>query len=68
VRQTIVKKIKNRLIVALAIIGVCAVAYGGWHVYQQKVAEKQAQQFFGAPPTSPGMSELYHGHAPPPPQ
>ena len=36
------KKTKNPLILVFAIIGVCAVLYGVWHLYNQQVAEERA--------------------------
>jgi len=65
-----VKNIKrqNALVVALAIIGVCAAVYGLWNLYQRHVVEEQSRAFFTAP-TSPGIPDILHKNdAPPPPQ
>ena len=57
---------KRRLILLFAIIGVCAVIYGGWHLYQQHVENEQAKAAFTTPPAK-GVPDMYH-NAPPPPQ
>jgi hypothetical protein len=63
------KKLKdqNPIVIALEIIGICAVIYGGWTIYQQHVATQQAQVFFGAPPSGP-IGDLYKPSKQPPPQ
>jgi len=58
--------IKNPLILLFAVIGVCAVIYGGWHLYQKHVANEQAKAAFTAPPAT-GVPDMYY-NAPPPPQ
>ena len=60
-------KEQNPLVLAFAIIGVCALIYGGWTIYEHHVETEQAQQFFGAPATGP-MSGLYQPSTKPPPQ
>jgi len=56
------------LIYLFAAIGLCAVVYGGWHIYQEHVALEQQRAFFGSPPSSiPGMPDAFHD-APPPHQ
>jgi hypothetical protein len=65
-REFKMKDIKNPLIIVFAIIGVCAVIYGGWHMYQQHVADAQSKAAFTAPPAS-GVPDMYH-NAPAPPQ
>ena len=40
------KDIKNPLIIVFAIVGVCAVIYGGWHMYQQHVADDTIEGCF----------------------
>ncbi len=58
---------KTRLIVVFALIGVCAVLYGGWRIYQEKAAEAQRRAFFGAPASSAsGAPDAFHNAAPPP--
>jgi hypothetical protein len=60
------KDVRNPLIIVLAIVGVCALIYGGWHIYQQHAADRQSKDAFSAPPAS-GIPDMYH-NAPPPPQ
>jgi cytochrome c-type biogenesis protein CcmH/NrfG len=60
------KNIKSALILIFAVIGVCAVVYGSWHLYQRHVANEQAKAAFSAPPAK-GVPDMYH-NAPPPPQ
>jgi hypothetical protein len=64
-RELKMKDIKNPLIIVFAIVGVCAVIYGGWHMYQQHVADARATAAFTAPPAS-GVPDMYHNAAPPP--
>ena len=62
------KTIKNRLIVILAIIGVCAVLYDAWHYYRQQVANEEARALFAAPASS-GIPDVLHATpGSPPPQ
>jgi hypothetical protein len=61
-----VKAIKNPIILFFALIGACVVVYGGWHLYQQHVADEQSKAVFNAPPAK-GVPDMYH-NAPPPPQ
>lgn len=56
-------KIKNALIMALAIIGVCAVLYLCWQAYQQRYQEERTRAFISGPPQA-----YKPGTAPPPPQ
>jgi hypothetical protein len=65
-RELKMKDIKNPLIIVFAIVGACAVIYGGWHMYRQHVADAQSKAAFTAPPAS-GVPDMYH-NAPPPPQ
>ena len=60
-------KEQNPIVLALAIIGIIAVLYGGWMVYQQHVATEQTQTFFGAPPQG-AAAGLYQPSKQPPPQ
>jgi hypothetical protein len=62
------KQIKSPLVVAFAIIGVCAVIYFFWHLYQQHVDEERARAMMAAPPQVPGVSQLYKPSKKPPPQ
>jgi hypothetical protein len=61
------RQIKNPLILAFAIIGVCALIYFFWQGYQRRTEEEQARARMAAPPQVPGVSKLYKD-APPPPQ
>ncbi|HVA41588.1 MAG TPA: hypothetical protein VNF49_13035 [Candidatus Binataceae bacterium] len=58
---------QSPLILALAIIGVCAILYFLWQGYQQHVANQQARSFFGAPPSG-AVGELNKPSKKPPPQ
>ena len=46
------KQIKNPVILIFAFVGACAVLFGAWHLYQQRVAAEQAKTFFSTPPPS----------------
>ncbi len=62
------KLARNRIIFLLATIGVCALLYGGWRMYQEQVAQDQKRNFFAAPASSAsGAPDAFHS-APPPPQ
>jgi hypothetical protein len=61
-------KEQNPMILVLAIIGVCALLYGGWTIYQRHVAEQLEHAIrYGPPP--PGFPQLNKpNREPPPPQ
>jgi hypothetical protein len=61
------KKIKSPLVYALAFIGLGALLYGAWTIYQNHVAEEQARAFLSAP-ASPGLPDPLHAKPEPPPQ
>jgi hypothetical protein len=61
-------KEQNPLVLALAIIGVCAVLYAGGVIYQRHVAEQDAQRFFGSPSQIPGVADALKAKPQPPPQ
>jgi uncharacterized membrane protein HdeD (DUF308 family) len=61
-------KEQNPLVLALAIIGVCALVYGGWAIYQRHTAEQQTQTFFGSPAQIPGIANALKATPQPPPQ
>lgn len=44
------KRVKNALIAALAIIGACAVVYFVWQTYQQHTQKERARAFTSGPP------------------
>jgi hypothetical protein len=57
------KRFKRVLITVFAIIGVCAVLYFFWQMYQQHIQEERARAFINGP------AQAYKpGTAPPPPQ
>ncbi len=60
------KLIKNPLVLAFAIIGVCAVLYGAWHLYEQHETREPSRAMFAAPAPS-GIPDIFHD-APPPKQ
>jgi hypothetical protein len=53
------KKTKSQLLLALAIIGICAILYGAWHLFQQHTADSEAGGRFAAPVSS-GVPDLLH--------
>jgi hypothetical protein len=57
------QRVKKVLITIFAIIGVCAVLYVFWQMYQQHIQEERARAFITAPPQA-----YKPGTAPPPPQ
>ena len=61
-------KEQNPIVLALAIIGIIAVLYGGWTVYQRHISEEMENAIrYGPPP--PGVAELNKPSTqPPPPQ
>ena len=59
---------QNPVLVALAIIGACAILYGVWIVYQHHVVQEQLRATFSAPVPS-GVPDILHAPpGPPPPQ
>ena len=61
------KSTKKRLVLVLAIVGLCAVLYGGWRIYEDQVAENEKRNFFAAPASSAsGAPDAFHNAAPPP--
>lgn len=60
-------EMRKPLILLFALIGVCAVLYGAWHLYEQKLSQEQAHVIMAAPPSS-GIPDILHKDAPPPPQ
>jgi hypothetical protein len=58
---------QNPLILALAIIGVIAILYGAWTLYQQRAAEEYQHRFFSAPASS-GLPNPLEATPNPPPQ
>jgi hypothetical protein len=61
------KSTNKRLVLVLSIIGLCAVLYGGWRIYEGQVAENEKRNFFAAPASSAsGAPDAFHNAAPPP--
>ncbi len=58
---------QNPIVLALAMIGVCALLYGGWTIYHKHVIEEEQQQIISAPPSA-GVSGLFKPSTKPPPQ
>ena len=57
------KRVKNGIIAALAIIGICAVIYFSWQAYQRHAQQERNRAFITSPPQA-----YKPGTAPPPPQ
>jgi hypothetical protein len=64
-----VKKLRdqNPIVLALAIIGICAIFYFVWRGYQQYLTNQHAREFFGNPPSG-AAGQLYQQSKKPPPQ
>ena len=61
------KSSRKRLVLVLAVVGLCAVVYGGWRIYEGQVAENEKRNFFAAPASSAsGAPDAFHNAAPPP--
>ncbi len=58
---------KNPLLYLLAGIGVAALVYGGWSIYQRYAAEQYQRSFFSAPASSGLPNPLGATPGPPPP-
>jgi hypothetical protein len=61
-------KEQNPVVLALATIGVCALLYSGWVIYQRHVVEQETQTFFGSPSQIPGVARALKSKPKPPPQ
>jgi hypothetical protein len=60
-------KEQNPILILLAIIGICAILYGGWTFYRQRLSEQQENAIrYGSPPA--GVSGLNKPSTQPPPQ
>lgn len=61
------KSSRKRLVLVLAVVGLCAVVYGGWRIYEGQVAENEKRNFFATPASSAsGAPDAFHNAAPPP--
>ena len=59
---------RNPLILVFALVGVCVVLYGLWHLYERQVAEEEHHQTFAAPVPSGLPNFLNTTPGAPPPQ
>jgi hypothetical protein len=62
------KHTNNPLIYILAGVGIAAVIYCGWTIYQRYLAEQRAHQYLSAPVPSGLPNPLFETPGPPPPQ
>jgi hypothetical protein len=58
----------RRMMMVFVLVGVCALLYGVWHLYQGRVAEEEDRQSFTAPPPSGLPNFLNATPGAPPPQ
>jgi hypothetical protein len=58
----------RRMMMVFALVGVCAVLYGLWHLYQGRVTEEEHHKAFTAPPPSGLPNFLNATPGAPPPQ
>ncbi len=62
-------KMKNAVITAFAIFGVCAIVHFFWQGYQHRLEEERERAIITAPPKVPGMPDFRKpSTSPPPPQ
>ena len=61
-------KEQNPIVLALAIVGICALLYGAWTVYHQHVVEEQERAIMSGPPQVPGAAQMLKPSTKPPPQ
>lgn len=60
-------KEQNPIVLALAIIGIIAILYGGWTVYQHHISEGMENAIRYGPPTA-GVGKALKAKPQPPPQ
>ncbi len=60
-------KKQNPVIFSLALIGLFALLYAGWHFYEKQQAENEHARMFVAPASS-GVPDFLHASPLPPPQ
>lgn len=53
------KTTRNPLLLAFSIIGICAILYGAWHMYEQHATDSEVRARFAAPVSS-GIPDLLH--------
>jgi hypothetical protein len=62
------KASKNPLIAFVAVIGICAIIYSIWHMYERESLRARERAMFAAP-AAPGVPDVIHASpGPPPPQ
>lgn len=61
------KETRMRFIYLLAGVGIAALLYVAWTIYQQRAAQEQSHAFFSATP-QPGIPDILHAPPSPPPQ
>lgn len=59
------KKSPNLLIYAFAIIGLGAVIFGGWALYEKEATHQETQRAFSEPVPS-GLPNIFRNASPPP--
>jgi cytochrome c-type biogenesis protein CcmH/NrfG len=58
----------NPIVVLLVLVGLCAVLYGLWHLYQRQAAQQQHERAFSEPAPSGVPNFLNATPGAPPPQ
>jgi hypothetical protein len=61
-------KEQNPIVLAFAVIGVCALFYGAWIFYHQHVVEEEQQAIITGPAQIPGVAQSLKSKPEPPPQ
>lgn len=61
-------KEQNPIVLVLAIVGIFALLYGAWTVYQQHVVEEQERAIISGRPQVPGAAQMLKPSTKPPPQ
>jgi uncharacterized membrane protein YpjA len=61
-------KEQNPIVLAFAIVGVCALLYGAWTVYHQHLIEQEQRAIISEPPQIPGVAQSLKSKPKPPPQ
>jgi hypothetical protein len=61
-------KDQNLIVLALAIVGGCALLYGALTIYHRHVVQEQERAIMSAPPQIPGASQMLKPSTKPPPQ
>ncbi|MGO9060893.1 MAG: hypothetical protein ACLQU2_26455 [Candidatus Binataceae bacterium] len=61
-------KEQSPIILALALVGVCALLYGAWTIYREHVVQEQERATMSVPPQVPGAAQMLKPSTKPPPQ